>query len=77
MSRAMKDKKAYWIGGAVTGFVGVGLVRILAPQLADIPAVAAAALGYALVIAGITVIACATRRKHAEAFITAEQDAKD
>lgn len=76
MNNVMKEKRLYWIGGTVTAFLGVALVRILSPELADIPGYAAAALGYALVIAGITIIACATRRKQAEALVTIERDVK-
>jgi hypothetical protein len=77
MSRAMKDKRAYWIGGTVTAFVGVALVRLIAPEVSGIAGSLAMALGYALVVAGITIISCATRRKKSEAFITVEKDAKD
>ncbi len=77
MNGAMKEKRLYWIGGTVTGFLGVALVRILSPELAGIPGLAAGALGYALVIAGITIIGCATRRRQAEAFVTTETGAAD
>ena len=77
MNRVMKEKMAYWIGGTATGLVGVALVRLLAPQLAGLPGSATAAAGYVLVVAGITVIALATRRRKSEAFIAPEKDAKD
>lgn len=77
MNRAMKEKKAYWIGGTVTGFMGIALVRLVAPELAGVAASFAIAAGFALVTAGIAIIACATRRKPSEAFITVETDAKD
>lgn len=77
MNRAMKDRKAYWIGGTATAFVGVALVRLLSPELAGIHHWVAVATGYALVIAGITVLGCATRRKKSEAFIKVGTDAKD
>ncbi len=73
----MKEKKAYWIGGTATALVGVALVRLLAPQLAGLTGSATAAAGYILAVAGITIIACATRRGKSEAFITREKDAAD
>ena len=73
----MKDKQAYWIGGTVTAFLGVALVRLVAPELSGIAGSLAMASGYVLVVAGITVISCATRRKRSEAFITIDNDAKD
>ncbi len=77
MNRAMRQKKAYWIGGTITGFAGIALVRLVAPELAGVAASFAVAAGFVLVVAGITIIACATRRKPSEAFITVETDAKD
>ncbi len=77
MNRAMREKKAYWIGGTLTGFVGIALVRLVAPELAGVAAAFAIAAGFALVTAGITIISCATRRKPSEAFIMVETDAKD
>jgi hypothetical protein len=71
----MKEKKAYWIGGTLTAFLGVALLRLLSPELAGAPASVAAAAGYVLVVAGITIIACATRRKRSEAFITVDKRA--
>ena len=77
MNRAMKEKKAYWIGGTVTAFLGVALLRLLSPELAGIQGSVAVAAGYTLVILGITIITCATRRKKSEAFITMEKAARD
>lgn len=77
MNPAIKEKKAYWIGGTMTGFLGVGLVRFLAPELAGTQSAVALIAGFTLVIAGITIIACATRRKGSQAFITMENNAKD
>ena len=77
MSRAMKQKQAYWIGGAVTGFAGVALVRLVAPELAGTLSSFAMASGYVLVVAGITLISCATRRNSSDAFITIGNDAND
>ena len=76
MNRAMREKKAYWIGGTITGFAGIALVRLVAPELAGAPASFAIAAGFALVVAGITIMSCATRRKPSEAFIMVETDAK-
>ena len=77
MNGAMREKKAYWIGGTATALLGVALVRLVAPEIAGLPGAAAAAAGYLLVTAGITIIACATRRRKSEAFITVEKDATD
>lgn len=77
MTRAMREKRAYWIGGTVTAFLGVALVRLVSPELAGISASVALVAGFALVAVGITIIGFATRRKRSEAFITVEKDAKD
>ncbi len=77
MSRAMTQKQACWIGGTVTGFVGVALVRLVAPELSGTLSPLAMALGYVLVVAGITLISCATRRKGPDAFITIDNEAND
>jgi hypothetical protein len=77
MNRAMKEKKAYWIGGTATAFLGVALIRLLSPELAGVPGSVAVAAGYALAVLGVTIIACATRRNGSEAFVTIEKDATD
>lgn len=77
MNNVMKEKRLYWIGGTVTAFLGVALVRLLSPALAGVPGSLASAAGYALVVLGITIIAFATRRTKSEAFITMETDATD
>jgi len=74
MNAAIKEKKAYWIGGTITASFGVGLVRLLSPKLAGVQSAVALIAGFTLVIAGIAIIACATRRKESEAFITMEKD---
>jgi hypothetical protein len=74
MNRAMKEKKGYWIGGTLTALLGVALVRLIAPQLDAMPGTATAAAGYALVIVGLTIIACGTRRKPSEAFTSLDRD---
>jgi uncharacterized membrane protein HdeD (DUF308 family) len=73
----MRGKKAYWIGGTLTALLGIGLVRLLAPALAGVASSLVIVAGYLLVIAGITVIARATRRKGSEVFLTIEKEAKD
>lgn len=73
----MRGKKAYWIGGTLTALLGIGLVRLLAPALAGVAGSLVIVAGYLLVIIGITIIACATRRKGSEAFLTIEKEAKD
>ncbi len=75
MIGAMRKKQAYWIGGTVAGFVGVALVRLVAPEISGLAGSLAMASGYAMVVAGITLISCATRRKSSEAFITVEKSA--
>ncbi len=71
----MTRKRAYWIGGTVTAFGGVALVRLVAPELSGTPSLLAMALGYVLAVAGITLISLATRRKGPDAFITVENSA--
>ncbi len=73
----MKEKRAYWIGGTVTAFLGVALVRLLSPEFSGVAGSLAMASGYILVVAGITLISCATRRKRSDAFITIEKDANN
>ena len=77
MNRVMREKKAYWIGGTMTGLAGIVLVRLVAPELAGGAASSAIAAGFALVMAGIGIIAGATRRKPSEAFVTVETETKD
>ncbi len=77
MSRAMTTKRTYWIGGTATAFLGVALVRLLSPELSGVAGSLAMASGYVLVVGGITLISCATRRESSDAFITVEKDAKD
>ena len=62
----MRGNVAYWIGGTLTAFLGVGLVRLLAPELAGGTSSLTSVVGYILVIAGITIIARATRRDESE-----------
>jgi hypothetical protein len=71
----MRQRKGYWIGGTVVALIGVGLVRLLAPELAGLGSTITFATGHVLVIAGIGLLACATRRKPSEAFITLSKDA--
>jgi uncharacterized membrane protein HdeD (DUF308 family) len=73
----MMERKAHWIGGTVTALVGVGLVRLLAPALADFAGSLADVVGYLLVIVGITIVARAAKPRGSEAFRTVEQEAKD
>ncbi len=77
MSGPMKEKKAYWIGGTITAFLGVALLRLLSPELGGVAGLVAAAAGYLLVIVGLATLVCATRRKESEAFITIEKKARD
>jgi uncharacterized membrane protein HdeD (DUF308 family) len=73
----MKGNLAYWIGGTLAAFLGVGLVRLLAPALAGFASSLAVAAGFLLVIVGITVIARATRPRSSEDFVTTEKKAKN
>jgi hypothetical protein len=57
------EKRAFWIGGTLAGFLGVGLVRLVAPELAGLPGSVALVTGYFMVVAGLTIIACGTRRR--------------
>jgi TctA family transporter len=73
----MMERKAQWIGGTLAALIGVMLVRLLAPALAGFADSLAVAVGYLLVIVGITIVARATRPRGAETFVTIEQEAKD
>jgi uncharacterized membrane protein YuzA (DUF378 family) len=73
----MTEKMLYWIGGTITGLLGVGLVRLLAPALAGGASSLASVAGYLLVIAGIMVLARATKRKASPVFLAMEKEAKD
>ena len=73
----MMDRKAHWIGGTLTALIGVVLVRLLAPALADFASTLADVVGYLLVIVGITFVARAAKPRGAEAFVTIEQETKD
>ena len=77
MNGAMKEKQGYWIGGTLTALIGVALVKLLAPELSGALATLALASGYILVVAGITIISFATRRKRSDAFITVAKNAKE
>ncbi len=77
MSRPMKEKRAYWIGGTLTALLGVALARIVAPGLEGAASSLALAAGFALVGTGLTILAFATRRKSSEAFVTLDEDAPD
>ncbi len=70
MNAVMKKNKAYWIGGTVTAFLGIALVRLVGPELAGVAGPVAQGAGFTLVIVGIAIITRATRRTKADAFIT-------
>ena len=72
----MNRKRAFWIGGTVTGFLGVALVKLLAPDLSGHAGSIAMASGYVLVVAGITLISFATRRKGPDAYVTVDKATK-
>ncbi len=73
MNRVLGEKKAYWIGGTLTGLLGIALVRLVAPELAGVAGAVAAGVGYTLVIVAITTFGLATRRAKAEAFLTLDK----
>ena len=73
----MREKRAYWIGGTLTALLGVALARVLAPGLEGAASSLALAAGFILVAMGLTILACATRRKRSEAFVTLDEDAPD
>ncbi|MDP6345347.1 MAG: hypothetical protein QF491_17545 [Alphaproteobacteria bacterium] len=71
MTGRMRQRRAYWLGGTATALVGVGLARLLSPELAGTAATVTQAAGYLLVAVGIAILAAATRRRDAEAFKSA------
>ena len=73
----MMERKAHWIGGTLTALAGVGLVRLLAPALAGPAHSFAVAVGYLLVIVGLTIVARAAKPRGAEDLVAIEQEAKD
>ncbi len=77
MKPMMKQRRAYWISGIATAFAGVASVKLLAPELTGVEAIAAQVAGYTMVAAGITTLAFATRRKGPEAYIAVEKDNPD
>ena len=77
MIRAMNKKMTYWIGGSATAFLGVGLVKLLSPEISGVAGAITMGSGYILVVVGITLISCATRRQQSEAFIIVDKPAKN
>jgi hypothetical protein len=73
MKRILGEKRAYWIGGTATAFLGAVLVRLVAPEIAGSPGWATFGAGHALVIAGLTIIVFGTRRRPEEAFRPADE----
>jgi hypothetical protein len=69
MNQVMRDKKAYWIGGTTIAFLGVALVRLVAPELSGGWASIVLMIGFTLVIAGITTITFGTKRTQPDSFI--------
>jgi hypothetical protein len=72
----LREKKIYWIGGSAAAFSGVVLVKLVAPGLSGTWQQALQVAGYVLVVAGIMMISCATRRREEEAFIDAPEKSK-
>ena len=73
----MKEKQGYWVGGTLTGLLGVALVRLLAPELSGTLVTITLAVGYAMVVAGLTIIAFATKRDRSDSFIAADKRSKN
>jgi|TARA_B100000315_G_scaffold210618_1_gene206995 hypothetical protein len=69
MNQTMRDNKGYWIGGTIVAFLGVALVRLVAPELSGGWASLVLMFGFTLVIAGITTITFGTQRNQSESFI--------
>jgi|TARA_B100000959_G_scaffold251317_1_gene280518 uncharacterized membrane protein HdeD (DUF308 family) len=77
MKNSMKDKKNFWIGGTLTAFLGVALVRLVAPELESGWASLVFMLGFTLVIAGITTLTFATKRDKSNSFVDVDGGAAD
>lgn len=77
MNPVMRAKKVYWIGGTMIAFLGVALARLVAPELSGGWASVVLMIGITLVIAGITTLTFATKRKQSESFIRRDKQAKD
>lgn len=73
----MREKRAYWIGGTLTAILGVVLARVVAPEFAGGIASLVLTAGFILVTIGLTILACATRRKRSEAFVTMDEDLQE
>ncbi len=73
MKNSMKDKKLFWFGGTLIAFLGVALVRLVAPELNGGWASIVLMLGFTLVIAGVTTITFATKRDRSDSFISINQ----
>lgn len=67
--KRVREKIVYWISGSLTGLTGVILVRLVSPGISGIPEKFVIITGYLMVIAGIGILACATRRKKHEAYL--------
>ena len=72
--RPFRERRAFWIGGTLTALVGVALARIVAPEIEGSMASLVLSVGFVLVTIGLTILACATRRKRSEAFVAADED---
>ena len=76
-SRPMRERRAYWIGGTFTALSGVALARLLAPEFEGGTASLVLVAGFVLVTIGLTILACATRRKKSETFLIVDKDAPE
>jgi hypothetical protein len=59
----------YWISGSLTGLTGVILVRFVSPVISGVFEKFILISGYVMVIAGIGIMACATKCGKDEAFL--------
>ena len=75
MKRVLGERRAYWIGGTATAFLGAALVRLISPELEGSLGWVTLGAGHFLVIAGLTIIVLGIRRKPEEAFLRVEREA--
>ena len=74
MKRVLGERRAYWIGGTATAFLGAALVRLISPELEASLGWVTLGAGHFLVIAGLTIIVFGTRRNPEDAFMTVKID---
>ena len=70
----MRTNVSRWIGGTLAAFLGVGLVRLLAPAFTGFTGSLTAAAGYVLVVIGIMVIARAAKPNYSADRLATEKE---